>query len=375
LKVTRVFLSTWGQSDNIGDSILRRGQLRTFQNIDGAQLHVHVGRKDFDPNSDDYVTAIGLDGSEKQYDTAAGWLVRALGSSAAARTILVMPTGEILMPERFRRYWGWWTLIGALGAKSRGGAMVQVGAGVRMSTVGKSAQDGTRVVREAVEVPPLERMARQNMPVVAWRDANTRNSFQVGDVAPDWAFGEGPDPVGGLGPAPSERKVLAVTMRSDRDVLTEDKIALIREIADLHGLRIQVYSQVRRDRATMEKLAEILHPGTPAVLMRDETHGEWEALMRNLYRDSAIVVSDRLHALIIAATEGAIPLALSNWTTEKAVRMLKPGGFDLPSQDPGAIKGYLAGMFADPEAVSRRISGARAELDGVRDRLRALVAG
>ena len=101
--MTRVFLSTWGQSDNIGDSILRRGQLRTFQNIDGAQLHVHVGRRDFDPNSEDYVTAIGLDGTEKQYDTAAGWLFRALGSSAAARTILVMPTGEILMPERFRR--------------------------------------------------------------------------------------------------------------------------------------------------------------------------------------------------------------------------------------------------------------------------------
>lgn len=372
--MTRVFLSTWGQSDNIGDSILRRGQLRTFQDIDGVQLHVHVGRKDPEPNAEDYLTGIGLDGSEKQYDTAAVWLLRALGSAAAARTILVMPTGEIMMPERFRRYWGWWTLLGVLGPKVRGGAAVQIGAGVRMATVGKRG-DGTRVVREEVEVPPLERIARRNMPVVAWRDANTRNSFQVGDVAPDWAFGEGPDPAGGLGPAPSARKVLAVTMRADRDVLTEDKIALIREIADMHGLRIQVYSQVRRDRETMEKLAEILHPGTPAIVMRDESHGEWEALVRNLYRDSAIVVSDRLHALIIAATEGAIPLALSNWTTEKAVRMLKPGGFDLPSQEPDAIKSYLVEMLADPEAVSRRIIGARAELDGVRGRLRALVAG
>lgn len=373
--MTRVFLSTWGQSDNIGDSILRRGQLRTFQNIDGAQLHVHVGRKDFDPNSDDYVTAIGLDGSEKQYDTAAGWLVRALGSSAAARTILVMPTGEILMPERFRRYWGWWTLAGALGARRRGGALVQVGAGVRMATVGNSRRGGTCVVRDQVEVPPLERIARTKMPVVTWRDADTRNSFQVGDVAPDWAFGEGPEPAGGLGPAPSARKLLAVTMRSDRDLLAEDKIALIREIAHVYGLRIQVYSQVRRDRESMERLAGILHPGTPAILMRDETHGEWEAVMRTMYRDCAIVVSDRLHALVIAATEGAIPLALSSCTTEKAVRMLKPGGFDLPSQDPGAIKSYLVEMFADQQAVSRRISGARAELDDVRDRLRTLVAG
>ncbi|MCF6390378.1 hypothetical protein L2K20_25685 [Mycobacterium sp. MBM] len=373
--MTRVFLSTWGQSDNIGDSILRRGQLRTFQNIDGAQLHVHVGRKDFDPNSEDYVSAIGLDGTEKQYDTAAGWLVRALASSAAGRTILVMPTGEILLPQRFRRYWGWWTLAGALGARSRGGAMVQVGAGVRMSTVGKNAEAGARVVHDHVEVPPLERIARRKMPVVAWRDAHTRDSFQVGDVAPDWAFGEGPDPAGGLGPPPSARTVLAVTMRSDRDVLTADKIALIREIAQMYGLRIQVYSQVRRDRAAMEELAEILHPGTPAIVMRDESHDEWEALMRTMYRDSAIVVSDRLHALIIGATEGAIPLALSSWTTEKAVRMLKPGGFDLPSQDPGAIKSYLADMFADPQAVSHRIMGARTELDRVRERLRDLVSG
>ena len=374
--MTRVFVSTWGQNDNIGDSILRRGLLRTFQNIDGAELHVHLGRRDAHPNKDDYVTAVGLDGSEKQYDTAPGWLAGAVMGMARERSILVMPAGEIMLPDRFRPYWGWWNLLWVLGPRPRGGAAVQVGAGLRLSTVGKKMEHGTRQIRDHADVPPLERYARRKMPVIAWRDANTLKSFDVGEVAPDWAFGEGPDPsVDNLGPAPAQRPLLAVTMRSDRDMLGEKSIALLREIAETHGLRIQVFSQVRRDREAMTKLAAVLHPGTEAILFGDQTHAEWEAQMRTMYRDSAIVVSDRLHALIIGATEGAIPLALSGWTIEKAVRMLAAGGFELPSQDPDAVRSYIAEMLADPESVSSRIGAARAELSAVRQRLRDLVAG
>ena len=372
--MTRVFVTTWGQNDNIGDSILRRGQLRTFQNIEGAQLHVHVGRKDVDPNSDDYLTALGLDGSETLYDRAAGWVGKAMLRMMVGRTILVMPTGEILFPDRFRSDWGWWTAMSALGPLPRGGAAVQVGAGVRMSTVGLGNQPAVRSVRDRIEIPPLERYARRKMPVVVWRDAGTRNSFQVGDVAPDWAFGEGPDPlIDHLGPRPSQRKLLAVTMRFDRDMLNADNIRLVRELADTHDLRIQVFSQVRRDREAMEQLAEILHPGTAPLIFEDQTHAEWEETMRAMYRDSAVVVSDRLHALIIGATEGAVPLAMSSWTTEKAQRMLLAGGFELPAQQPTAIRDYVARMLADPESVCRPVAAARAELDKVRHTLRNLV--
>lgn len=371
--MTRVFLSTWGQSDNIGDSILRRGMLRTFQNIDNAELHVHLGRREpGETNDAAYFTALGLRGDEIEYDTSLGWLSRYATYALGGRTMFVLPAGELIFPERSRFYWGWWTLLGALLPTLRGGTAVQVGAGVRMSTVGDSCVDGPRVARSSVRIPMLERYARSKMPVVGWRDPGTCDSFQVGDVVPDWAFGEGPDPqIQGLGPAPRERGIMAVTTRWDRDVLGKDKIRLLRDIAESRGLRIQVYSQVRRDRKTMEELARLLHPGTEPLLFGDESHADWETQVRALHRQSAIVAGDRLHALIIGATEGAIPLAVSNWTTEKVVRTLKPGGFSLPTECPDSINAYLDGMFADEASVSHRITAARTRLDTVRGALRA----
>lgn len=373
--MVRVFLSTWGQSDNIGDSILRRGLLRTFHGIDDAQLHVHVGRRERDANDEGYLSAVGLNGDEVEHDHMAGWLGRYTTSAMRRRTVYVMPAGEMFFPERTRFYWGWWTALLAAMPLMRGGSTVQVGAGVRMSAVGKASARRSRGARDVVHIPKLERYARTKMPVVGWRDPATQDSFQIGDVVPDWAFGEGPDPqFDGLGAPPRERTLMAVTTRWDRGVLSSEKIRMLRDIADSRGLRIQVYSQVRRDRELMEELARELHPGTAPILFGDQSHAEWETQVRALHRESAIVASDRLHALIIGTTEGAVPLAISNSTTEKVSRTLKPGGFVLPPENPEAINTYLDEMFADDASVSRRIATARAKLDAVRGTLRAAVA-
>ena len=373
--MARVFLSTWGDNGNIGDSILRRGMLRTFHGIDGARLHVLVGRRLMPiPNDDRYLAAVGLRGDEVVHDTPIGWLSRYATSAMATRTVMVMPAGEIVYPERTRSYWGWWTALCALLPLARRGTAVQVGAGVRLSTVGKDAARGTRRVRNSVEVPLMERYARRKMAVVAWRDPGTLGSFGVGDVAPDWAFGEGPDPLTeGLGAPPRERKILAVSTRWDRDALSASKIRLLRDIAQTRGLRIQVFSQVRDDDEAMAKLAEQLHPGTEPLLFGNQSHAECEDKVRALHRQSAIVASDRLHALIIGATEGAVPLAVSNWTTEKTTRTLKPGGFALPTDEPAAINAYLDEMLSDSESVTSRVAAARAELDQLRSRLRSVV--
>jgi hypothetical protein len=375
--MTRVFLSTWGQNDNIGDSILRRGLLRSFQGIDGAELHVHVGRGDLSQiNDDDYLTALGLRGDEILYDTNDAWLRAASTKLLAERTILVLPAGEVSFPEHANSFTGWRSLLGVLGARVRRGAGVQVGAGVRMSSVGDQATPGQRVHHTTVGVPLFERLARRPMAVVAWRDADSRDAFRVGDVVPDWAFGEGPDPSDhGLGAPPAKRTRMALTTRWDREILAPDKIRLLRQLAEARGLEIQVYSQVRRDRGHMEKLAHLLHPGTEPVLFGGETHAEWEAIVRGMFRECAVVASDRLHALVVGATEGAIPLGISNWTTEKVVRTLSPAGFSLPIEATDPINRHLDECLADDDWVVRPIIAARATLDGVRARLRALVEG
>jgi hypothetical protein len=348
--------------------------LRTFQGADNAELHVHVGRKQTpDPNDDGYISALGLCGTEIVYDGTLGWLASCAASAMRGHTILVLPAGEITYPQRTRPYWGWWTALLTAMPLLRGGTAVQVGAGVRMPPSASGPHAG-RLAWSVMNVPVLERYARRKMPVIGWRDAETQGSFQLGDVVPDWAFGEGPDPeTEGLGAPPSQRSVLAVTTRADRDMLSEDKIRLLHDIAHSRGLRIQVYSQVSYDRENMERLAHRLHPGRDALLFGDESHADWEKKIRALHRESAIVASDRLHALVIGATEGAIPLAVSNSTAEKAIRTLKPGGFTLPNDAPEAVNKYLDEMLADDSAVSQRIVTARARLDAVRGSLRALI--
>ncbi len=88
--MTQVFLSTWGQNDNIGDSILRRGLLRSFQGMDGVELHVHVGRREpGEANDEGYLSALGLRGDEVLYDRAIDWLRGASTKVFAKRTIMV----------------------------------------------------------------------------------------------------------------------------------------------------------------------------------------------------------------------------------------------------------------------------------------------
>jgi polysaccharide pyruvyl transferase WcaK-like protein len=168
---------------------------------------------------------------------------------------------------------------------------------------------------------------------------------------------------------------MALTTRWDRDVLAPEKIRLLRQLADSRGLEIQVYSQVRRDRGHMEKLAHLLHPGREPILFGIETHAEWEAAVRALHRECAVVVSDRLHALIVGATEGAIPLGMSNQTTEKVVRTLEPAGFAIPLEAADAMNRYLDECLADDDWVVRRVDAARTTLDDVRAGLRAVVDG
>ncbi|MGA9374817.1 MAG: hypothetical protein WBV64_07280 [Mycobacterium sp.] len=375
--MTRIFLSTWGQNDNIGDSILRRGLLRSFQGMDGVDLHVHVGRREpGEPNDEGYLTAVGLNGTEILYDSTLDWLKAASASVCAKRTIMVLPAGEIVYARFGKSLMAAGNLVLALAPRARGGTAMQVGAGVRMSSVGDKVRSGARRVRGIPAIPFLDRASRRSMAMVAWRDTATRNAFGTGDVLPDWAFGEGADPQdGGLGAAPAQRKLMAVTTRWDRGDLGDDKIAQLRGLADRHDLAIQVYSQVRRDREHSERMARILHPGTDAILFENQTHAEWEHQVRALHRESAIVAGDRAHALIIGATEGAIPLAISNWTTEKPVRTVRTGGISVPSDSESSmasIEAYVADQMADSESIERPVNDARQQIAKARIRMRAI---
>ncbi len=105
--MTQIFLSTWGQNDNIGDSILRRGLLRSFQEMDGgrAARPRGGGANPGESNDEGYLSALGLRGDEILYDRTIDWLKGASTRVFAKRTIIVLRPARSSIPSSVSACW------------------------------------------------------------------------------------------------------------------------------------------------------------------------------------------------------------------------------------------------------------------------------
>nr|WP_280759840.1 hypothetical protein [Prescottella agglutinans] len=105
----------------------------------------------------------------------------------------------------------------------------------------------------------------------------------------------------------------------------------MQQISSAKGLEPIVVVQVRRDSLRARAIADRLH--CSVVDWTGETHHVQEQRLRNVYRQSEAVVSDRLHVLIMALTEGAIPLGLMEHEDTKIGRHFRAAGFETVSWD------------------------------------------
>ena len=304
--VTNVFVSVAGQNDNLGDSVLRRGLLNAVRGPD-TELHVHVGHNDAS-----YLSAVGLRSGDTLYYSTRHW-ERALEISlfGGRRTVIAFNAGEIQLSTT-KAHIGWRTVGRLLAAKMRGGGGVHSGFGVR------SPQKG--ITRAA-------RVALRACSIVSWRDAESQRATGVGELHADWAVGEGQTDDWLLNPETrGARSGLVISMRCDRPLPSDEWMATVQTYARTRNLTISVLSQVERDNDRARDIASRIGANTKLVLWTDSSHADHEALVRSIYRQSDVVVSDRLHALIIAATEGALPFGLTTATPEKLVRTLSAAG-------------------------------------------------
>ncbi|MCW2494329.1 MAG: polysaccharide pyruvyl transferase family protein [Jatrophihabitans sp.] len=162
----------------------------------------------------------------------------------------------------------------------------------------------------------------------AWRDEYSRSVFGSGIIRPDWAFDDGP---GSVAPTTS-RSRLAVTLRSDRPAPSEAWVAALRQVCADTGLAPVVVVQVRRDNAAAEALAARL--GAEFVPWpAEQPHLRQETAVRAIYAESAFVVSDRLHALVMGLTEGALPAGVIEGPDVKIGRHFAAAGITAVSTD------------------------------------------
>jgi len=351
--VRDVLVSARGQSDNLGDSVLRRGLLDALRPL--GRLVVNV-----DGLPDGYVAALGLQAQDLLVRDRRDWARRTL-SGAWGGAVYGFNAGETYATAGYAGHLLKTAPLITV-SRLRGGAGLHVGLGLRAPH-----RLWGRVLGAALL--PCD--------VVAWRDGDSRAWAGRGDVAPDWGYAFGtPD----LSAARSGdgRPVLAVSLRGDRPAPGAVWIDAVRALASQRSLEVVVVPQVGRDLARARELAADLDG--ELVPWDGVDHAAAEKVVRDVYRRASFVVSDRLHALVLGHTEGALPVGLAPGSAGKLERSLSAVGATGVAFTTGGLS--VAEVVARVEAIDSRrpelvdaVAAARTGLEGLRARMLASVRG
>lgn len=334
-----VFAVGRGQYENIGDIILRRPLLDWAR--EGGRLHVYVG-----DSPDGYDEGLGVGGDDIIYRSLSKWYLALLSSALKGKASSIYKPGEIQL-----------TVIGmkehvvmlpavAL-VRIRGGSVSRIGVGAR-------------------NFAPLPRALMWPSNALStytrWRDDRTAEYLGFGAAMPDLGFAEGLEDAGlasTLNDSDAERNVMVISLRDDSEVAPRPypKAAWfegVRSYADAENLELWVVTQVSVDNDRSRRLAadlgaQLLEWGH----LKD--HAEQERRLRALYRRTRVAASDRLHVIIAAFTEGAVPVGLQLDDSDKVSRHFSSIGID-------DVALNTSGLSA-PEltAALARIGGGRVE--------------
>lgn len=341
----KVFVRVTGQEDNIGDIVLRRRLLKTAAEY--GPLYVFNG-----DHSDAYTSGLHCS-CERLFPSYSLWWSTMLEVAEREPVLLFDKPGELQNSWAFIRSQVK-ARVQRLRLRRRGGRAVLLGVGMRHSMPWPK-----RFVLRA---------ALSDYRLIGWRDIRSHEELALGDVMPDWAFGEDVPP-----PPPSgQRDLLIVSMRGDRPLPSARWFELLRSYATAHHLRIEVVTQVGRDQARSGELAAQL-----GAMPNPWLEGDYEAqeqALRSLYRQARLVISDRMHVLIMAAVEGAVPLCLTDAPEEKIERHFRAINFPNVSFTLASnADGLLARQADRAEELGRQVAFAKGAIAQTEQRLKVVL--
>lgn len=319
-----VFVWATGQDDNIGDSLLRRAYLDALRQL--GSLHVWSG-----PASKGFTSGLGLEPSDRQLTSFREWYGAALRSSLRRPTFVAMNAGEVPVSRKGAARLSALALL-AIICRLRGGGGLWVGAGV------PSSKPGLVLAYKA---------AARACVFVRWREPGSEAIVAHRGTSPDWAFALGEPTSDWLDHG--SRSQMAVVLRGDRPAPSPEWIDWVKKLSETLRLRPTLVVQVKRDDSRAAELAEKL--GAGLLAWNHEDHALQEDAVRDLYAQSAVVVGDRLHGLIVAATEGAVPLGWVESSKGKVGRHFKVVGLDWVGRHEGAAVEILPVPTSEELAV------------------------
>lgn len=341
----KIFVNPSGQRENLGDSVLRRGYLDALR--EHGELHVLTG------SDTRYISGLGIRDSDVTYQSKRTWLRSVLVNSLRSRTHFAANAGEIVTGKNFFATFLWQSAIAAA-LRFRNGRVVMMGAANREHP---SSSRG------------LLRVFLRQCHMVTWRDEQALASFGIGEAQPDWAVG-----LVGSGREVAERRGVVLSLRGDRPYPSDRWCSAFAKALELMGSPpLTVVVQVDRDSARAAALAERFG-GAIVDWPVDRNHAEHERVVRSVYSGAECVISDRIHALIIGFTEGAVPIGYSPGDERKLVKTfetISPNSLMWSSETPGGSADSDALLIY--EACAKR-GVLLAELDESKERLRAISA-
>lgn len=348
---TTTFVSLTGPAGNIGDALIRRETLNWALGTSG-DLVAYVGDA-----PDVWLDQLGMPGDATVLRTKQSlprWFWMML--TAPRRPVLIFEAGEIPL-DRGNAVREVVFLLETLIVRIKGGVVVRPPRGIRAPSWPAIA---------------IHRVAARASQVTLWRDAATLRVAKTGRLVPDIGFAAGRRP----GLPWSERSELLVSLRGTRAMPSDAWVQTVREFAERSHLKIRTVVQVREDEDRARELATALGGVFEAWGETDSV--TQERLLRERYDGAQMVVSDRMHVLVLAALSGAIPVELVPTPTAKISHAFATVGYSELSLDaiaasPESMRAFLHAQHGRTADLEDRITAAEQRLTSLATDIRSAI--
>lgn len=350
-RATRTFVSLTGPAGNIGDALIRREALAWAAGT-SDELVAYTGDA-----PDVWLRQLGVPAGSLVLRTKKSvprWL--RLLVLAPRHPVLVFEAGEIPL-DRGNGLRELVFLAETLIVRLKGGVVVRPPRGIRAPSWPALA---------------IHRLAARLSQVTLWRDEATLATARCGRLAPDIGFSAGTR----AGLPWGERSELLVSLRGARPLPDAEWLSAVRETAERAGLSIRTVVQVREDESRARELAQLL--GGEFEAWGDTDPLVQEESLRQRYEAAQVVISDRMHVLVLAALSGAVPVELVPGPTMKITKAFAAIGLHGVSVDSSASDQtrMRTALLPAPERaaeVSERVRLAAETLEGIQQQIRDTV--
>lgn len=341
-------MSLTGPAGNIGDALIRRETLNWARGT-SDELVAYVGEA-----PDVWLRQLGVPTGTIVLRTKRSvprwlWLL----TTAPGRPVLVLEAGEVPL-DRGNGLRELVFLAETVIVRLKRGVVVRPPRGIR-----------------AASNPALwlHAVAARLSQVATWRDEKSAALAGSKHVVPDIGFAAGVRP----GYPWAERDELIISLRGARPMPSPAWIEAVRSFAAAQGLRIRTVVQVREDEERSRELADAL--GGEFEAWGDTDAVAQERALRDRYDRARIVISDRMHVLVLAALSGAVPVELVPAPTGKitaafAVIGLHDITYDSSHADVAALTQVLTDQLGRRDEVVAAVAVAADKIAHVESRMR-----